>query len=225
MGLDLVEILMETENQFEVSILDSEVYDAVTVGKYVEVVYSKLRKDQNSPCPSQHSFYLIRQNLINTYGLSREKIKLDSKLAEIIPSKKRRHLWEKFKRNLFGQWSTEPEMVFPLWLNRMVVFGIPTSVSSYFLLKFPLEMVWIGIVSSFLIIWFVGWLLTPLKTKFPAEYSTVRKLIPILSATNCRIWTKEEVFEKIKEITAEITGIAPSLITMESHWVNDLGVD
>ena len=37
MGLDLVEILMEVEDQFEISIIDSEMYDVTTVGKFVDI--------------------------------------------------------------------------------------------------------------------------------------------------------------------------------------------
>lgn len=225
MGLDLVEILMETEKEFEISILDSEVYEAVTVGKYVNVVYSRLRKDQNDPCPSQHAFYLIRQGLMQTFEIPRLAIKLETELDKVVPKRNRRQLWEEFKRSVFGQWVSDIKLVLPGWLDTIFTFAIPIAVFLGFIVKFSFDMAWIGLIVAVLSSWFLHWLFTPLKTQFQLKYATIRDLLPFLSTTNPKTWTENEVFVKIQQITEKVVGIDPELITMESNWVNDLGVE
>ena len=59
MGLDGVEIVMAIEEEFKITISDSEAAGADTVGKVVDLVHARLRHNKEEPCPSQHGFYVV----------------------------------------------------------------------------------------------------------------------------------------------------------------------
>lgn len=85
MGLDGVELVMVVEEEFQIAISDSEANECSTVRILVELVHSHLRHSSTDPCPSQHSFYLARRNLISILQAQRNEIKPDTNLEEIIP--------------------------------------------------------------------------------------------------------------------------------------------
>ena len=84
MGLDGVELVMAVEEEFQIAISDSEANECSTVRKLVELVHSRLRHSSTDPCPSQHSFYHARRNLISILQAQRNEIKPDTNLEEIV---------------------------------------------------------------------------------------------------------------------------------------------
>ena len=63
MGLDSVELLIEVENTFEVTIPDAEVGRVLTVGDIVAVVCTQLAGPATARCRTQHFFYRLRRSL------------------------------------------------------------------------------------------------------------------------------------------------------------------
>ena len=85
MGLELVEIVMELEDEFGIVLSDADVSEADTVGKTVDLVHARLRHSAEDTCPSQQGFYVVRQHLITQLGISRSAVRPYSK-KEPVPS-------------------------------------------------------------------------------------------------------------------------------------------
>ena len=70
---DGVELVMAIEEEFKLSLANSEVEKTDTVGVMVDLVYSKLRHGSEESCPSQHGFYVVRKLMIlefNDYAIA-----------------------------------------------------------------------------------------------------------------------------------------------------------
>ena len=64
---------------------------------------------------------------------------------------------------------------------------------------------------------------TSFETEFPRNVSEVRDLVRFIAPLDSRVWTRDDVFLKIREITAEQFGVEESEVTMETDYVKDLG--
>jgi len=224
MGLDCGDLIMEIEKKFEISIKDSELYEADTVGKLANVVYSRLKKDIHDPCPSQQGFYFLRKLLIEHYDLLRAEVMPETRLEDIIPKTDRRKSWRSFVVALTGD-PRNLKLRLSKWGSIVTFYLGPLFVFLLFLIVFPLALFWFGLMAAFITAWLLDWLLTPLKIKIPKEYSAIKDLIPYITTKSMKVWNKEEVYEEIKTIIAELFDIKPILITPNSHIIIKLGLD
>ena len=56
------------------------------------------------------------------------------------------------------------------------------------------------------------------KTEIPEAYSRVKDLVKYARTLDMKVWTREEVFEKVRRITAEQLGVKKELVTMEARF-------
>ena len=225
MGIDSVDLIMAIEEEFKIAISDAEASQSDTVGKFIEIVHARLRHSTEDPCPSQHGFYFIRKNLMEHLGLSRTAITPNTMLDELIPSENRHAVWKAFVQELTGDQSLSVALMRPTGLNRIVVFVFPAIAFALTLVWVPLSLFWIGFFPAIFVLYIGDRLTAPWETEFQSSYSQVRDLIPFVKTLDNRVWSKEEVFEKVRDISVEILGIEPEEVKLESRWVNDLGLD
>lgn len=223
MGLYFVELIVEIEKKFKISINESEVYHADTVGKLSNVIYQRLRKDAQDPCPSQKGFYILRHHLISEYKLSRSEIKLDTRLDDIIPKKRRRKMWKSLIKAITND-AKNIDLELNLCLNLIFIYFCPLLVLFFMLYFLPWEAFGLAIIVAFMAARIFAWLLTPLRNKFSNNCSTVKDLIPYITTSSTKVWGKDEVYEEIKNLIVKMFTIKPSLITPNSHIIDDLGL-
>ena len=94
MGLDLVELVMETEERFGVHLPDEECAQVRTVADLTALVISKLSTDC-SVCPTSRMFYRVRCALAES-GVPRSQIRPGTLLSDMRPLA-RRHVLRKLK--------------------------------------------------------------------------------------------------------------------------------
>lgn len=222
MGFDLVEIVMAIEDEFQISFTDAEAEQADTVGKVVNLIHGRLRQNQYQPCPSQHGFYVVRKQLMSMFELPRSAIVPQTRLEEIIPRKHRRRLWKKFCRALCEKGDIiKPVFIRPRFIKIIFFYLLPAITFLLFFQKLLLLAILPAICVAVL-----GALLTiPFKTEFSSTFSYVKDLVGCVGTLDCRIWSRQEVFEKVRDISVEILNVKPEYITLDAHWVNDLGAD
>lgn len=88
MGLEGVELVMEFEDEFGISIPDEEASRQITVGDTVNYIVGILSRQTPliGVCSSAHSFYLLRSELVRRYGVERNRVKLDARVSSLVPS-------------------------------------------------------------------------------------------------------------------------------------------
>ena len=90
MGLDFVELIMQLEDEFAVSISDEVAATLTTVGATVDYIVDELRR-RAPVCPSAQSFYRLRESLVARCGARRNEVRLDAPMGRL--ARKRRREW------------------------------------------------------------------------------------------------------------------------------------
>ena len=224
MGLDGVEIVMAIEEEFKITISDSEAAGADTVGKVVDLVHARLRHNTEEPCPSQHGFYVVRKELTHQLGIARSAVMPDTLLEDLIPLPNRRSVWKALIRSITGEDNVAVSLVRPRRLNRIVALVVPAVAFFATLIWVPLTLFWLGIFPALLVLFLGDRVTTRFKTNFPPSVTRVRDLVQMVRTLDCRVWTRDEVFEKVRDIAASTLGIKPEQVKLESRWADDLGV-
>lgn len=224
MGLDGVELVMTVEEEFQIAISDSEASDCTTVRKLVELVHSRLRHNSKDPCPSQHSFYLARQKLINLLHVQRNEIKPDTNLEEIIPRKNRKNLWKKVTSAMSEGEFFRGRLDRPKWMaySSFPAFLLLPCAILKFWYDFPFTLAFILSLPVYVVLeWGTRRLFS---IEFPDGMSQVKDLIKLVKSLDSKTWTEEEVFVKIRTMTAEQLGVDELLVTLDARFVDDLGL-
>ena len=91
MGLETVELVMDVEESFEISIPDEKAQDIVTVGDLFEFVKSRAKRAPARTCLTAATFYDVKRALRDR-GIS-QRFGPSTHLADILPSGERRSFW------------------------------------------------------------------------------------------------------------------------------------
>ena len=92
MGLDTVELVMEIEDEFGLSIPDADAEMIQTVGQMHAYVCGKLRPTKEPVCPSARAFYRLRRALRRAQPVPRRCVRPSSLVSRLIPAECR-HRW------------------------------------------------------------------------------------------------------------------------------------
>jgi acyl carrier protein len=123
MGLELVELIMKIEDQFEIVIPDEDVPSLMTARKLVDYIVRKvdIKESDKIPCYSQKAFYTLRRYLVHTFNFKRNEIKPNVLLSDILPSKNRSNTINKIKSELSIK--SRPTLTYPDWIQRIIFYS------------------------------------------------------------------------------------------------------
>ena len=222
MGLDGVEIIMAVEEEFELVISDEEAGNVRTPGDLTDLVYSKLRKDRSDPCQSQHAFYVVRNVLIEELGVRRDQIKPYTNLCTLIPKDNRKEIFQGLissisdGKTVYTELVRPGEIIFLIYSIMAIFFSIIlffTNLSLSYNILFSLMLLIVLIAST-----------SRFKTDFPRQFYNVKGLTRIIGSTQNKIWNREELWIKIKDLIVEQLGVLPEEVVPDADFIDDLGV-
>lgn len=121
MGLDGVELIMETEETFGIKIPDEEAYKMATPGKVIDYIYDQIGQDKSDACASQQAFYLLRRTIQSVFHLDRKLITLETPIRSFIPDAKDRKSWAELQDALGAR--TWPKLRRAGWLRHTLVIS------------------------------------------------------------------------------------------------------
>lgn len=98
MGLDVVELVCELEDQFGISIPDADVGRLVTVGAVAGYIAERAAGGRPVCCATGRSFYELRRQMLALLPLRRRDIRPDTALEQIIPRRRRRSVWRHLRK-------------------------------------------------------------------------------------------------------------------------------
>jgi acyl carrier protein len=233
MGLDSVEILVNVENAFGITISNYEAEKITTVGDIHNVVWRNVQGRQSMRCRSQQLFYKLRYLLINKFQVPRDAIELDASLNEIFPKKNRRIKYFRLQKELQLKL---PELVLPAGWNRfLIVTGftlIPGLLALALVLMYGYGYTWwlyllpgLGIISTV----FISNILDAVRTEFKPDIlkgftQTVLAFNYGTLMTDKGV-NRDEMEIIINNIIAETGGLDLHEVSPEKSLTNDLGLD
>ena len=233
MGLDTVELVMEIEEVFDISIPDDSASKMLTVGDVYEFILKKTADStlKSNTCLTAAAFYELRRHL-RSLDLSQKDIRPKTRLEHAIPLIGRRNYWQALSSPMDLRF---PRLGRPSWLALLNCLLVANVVSASFL-GFAQQSVATGIftavvlgLSSSALLWFV----TQPFAIYPASTcSTIRDLVTNLVAINyntlaTRYSTRNptDVWNTLQLIVAEQLGVDRSKVVPQARFVQDLGAD
>ncbi len=222
MGLDAVEFIIVIEDEFQIVISDEEAFKCETPQLLTDLIYSKLRQSETDVCPSMHGFYVVRKILQEQLNIPREKIKPETNLADLINKADRTIVWQRLLLTI----STGKIISAPLEKPRWITLSIVISSLLVFMICLAItESILLSFLTALFNSWVLGVATTFFKTEFPKNFLTVKDLIRIVSTLETTIWTRDQVYNRIKMLVAEQLGVKAEDILPNSHFIKDLGMD
>jgi acyl carrier protein len=240
MGLDVVALVMRTEDEFSITISDDEAAAAVTVGNLYRIVLAKL--DVTPGCLTSKAFYRTRRALVDALGIPRRSIRPSTRLSPLLPDDTRRTQWDRI-RNALGL--AMPGLRIPRDLKqdiykRTFFFGsllaalaciVGLSLGWHVLVVFPLEFVlWFALaIASMPIV--VRLSIPRLATELPAD--TAGELAQIVLSLNqdrfqpaqgTEEQTDEDVWRRLVDVVCNQLQIEREEVVPNARFVDDLGV-
>jgi len=222
MGLDGVELLMATEEEFGISVPDHDAWGIETPRQLADYVARRLGEhvQLNEPhCRSQAHFYWLRANLVEQLGLKRSAIRPDTPLSEILRGDLREH-WKTLRQA--GAFCSLPRLRAPARFSNLV-FLAPLMMGVFaFLMKWPGELM--------AILALCAWVLAEKLNRhfarlMPDSLKTVRDLLPYVGVPQRQFKQFDEILQKVMLITSEQLGIPLETIHPDHHFIKDLGMD
>ena len=233
MGLDSVEIIVNVESAFGITISNFEAEKITTVGDIHAIVWRSVQGRQSMRCHSQQLYYKLRHTLTNKFRVAKDDIELHASLNDIFPKTNRRLLYRKLENELQLKL---PELVLSaVWDNILRITGIILIVG---MLACSLVMVnlfnysrWLYLLPGFGVIAtiFFSNILDPVRTVFmPATVKAyTQKVLSLNYATLVQGngTNKKEVELMINHIIADTAGLEMHEISPEKKLGDDLGID
>lgn len=239
MGLDTVELVMEMEETFGITIPDEEAEKIHTVGQAYRYILAHLGEPPmpGPGCLSAAIFYRLRRQLMGGLRVERSRVRPDSALDDLIPKPGRRTAWRQLEDSLGWRLPNlhRPYWVYQLWAFLALGF-LPAEVMAWgWLGGFAGDAVFFLIIFSAIGQLFLGVAIEritrPLATVLPV--TTIRGLVPMVLATNLGTfrmnnphgWTEAEVWDVLVSLICEQTGVSREIIKEDTSFVNDLWAD
>src|ERR1043165_6171823 len=122
MGLDSVEILVNVENAFGITISNFEAEKITTVGDIHSVVWRSVQGRQSMRCKSQQLYYKFRHILITKFKVHKDDIEGNASLNIIFPIINRRLLYRKLEKEM--QLKLPPLVLPAVWEYILRVTGV-----------------------------------------------------------------------------------------------------
>jgi hypothetical protein len=246
MGLDPIELIMDVEEAFDLTIPDQEAEKMVTVGHMYRYVLARLEERgtvwrSSGRCPSQIAFHQFRRILVEGMEIERGAVRLATPLGQIVGVEGRSEAWDRLGRAVGGSW---PRLVRPDWLIRrigsvlialFIVSVVITFIGGLVANAETGTIVLAGfVVPTLIVIGFdvLAWRLTaPLATEIPRDCSTVRDCVSLLlqSQSNAILgdpsvrYGPAELWAMIQRIVSTQLGVPLNEVTESATWV-DLGI-
>jgi acyl carrier protein len=227
---DSVELVIRVENTFGIELPENELEQIKTPRDLIELVCHRLDLSDGPQCQSQQAFYRLRKGLMEVLGVSRDQVRLETRLADLAPVDDCRPWWLRLRENIGARdW---PELVRPKWVERtiggMTVVILIVSILGLWKSK-GLESLGSSVLLGVLIAAAASSLMYRCTRRFilslPTKVTRISDLIPASLSAPGIIWTRDGVETNIKTIIVDHLGIPPAEYSISKRFVEDYGVN
>jgi acyl carrier protein len=242
-GLETVEIVMEVEKTFGISLPDSRAAAIRTVGELHECIVKILGRENDNGQLADTVRADLQRALASVRKTTASPVDANAQLSTLFPYFGRKRAWRQLEKAVD---LPLPPLVRPHLLSTIVtvaaipvgwIFALlaigpfipprPADRSGWLL---PILMLILGYLSIF-VFWLVGRCLTaPFSAFFPRKLRTIGELSQaILQRHYGRVVKREQGFNRdevwciLQAIVARVLGIDCTKVTPEARFVEDLG--
>lgn len=222
MGLDGVELIMATEDEFGIAIPDDDAWKLATPRLLADYVAQRLAAEGRVPdsrCISQVRFYRIRRYLIEHANAERKAIAPGSLLEAILNPELRKH-WRQIKTSIGMNRMPNLRPAPPL---RWLLNALPVFAAVFVFVLSDSILAALGTLILVAMLAVDAW--RRLANQLPASMTTVADLLPYIRTEELRNLLPDEILLRVLKITSEQLGIPLQKIQPDHSFVKDLGLD
>lgn len=228
MGLDAVELVMATEEAFDIQITDAEAESLVTPGQLIDFVMARVGRDGPAVCLSQRAFHRLRKALLRQLPVKRREVRPDTPVDRVLPRRQRARVLRKLMDDL-GIHDVPELGRSPAVQTGIAAFAAGTGIAVA-IMGDPLAPVgaWIA---GFLAALVAGVATHGLRLEFRPAQATVGGLArwvlarrPDLVGAPPGPWTRSQVAAKVRELTVDRLGCGKTY-REDARFVDDLGME
>ena len=227
MGLDGVELIMEVEDEFGITIPDSDAAEMRTVGDLVTLCFDRIHATKTMRCPSMPCFLSLRRLVREVRNDPELKLRPGDVVEDLLKVTERKRLWRRLPELLD---SAPRELRRPPWFRKtlvVVVLAFPVALlvvcpwRAEFMLLIWMATFGFGILLNLLTLRF--------RTRTPSGYDTLgditKRMVGLQIATNPPDRDDyESVFAIVKQLVVDQLGVEYDEVVPGARFVEDLGV-
>lgn len=236
MGLDIVEIIVNTEETFNIKFDDNkELKDVKTVGDFYHVILSKLENIEESECIKSIIFYKLRKEIMEIKDLPRKNITPKTKIYSIFDKNNFEIEWKELKNRTKLD---IPDLIYnkkitkSLSLFNNAIFAIEIVLFIMLIKNYKMQNIIIMISLIIFTVLINGCKGILFKKKYlPEHIVTISDIVEGLTADEYRKnnlenrSSKIEVWTILVDIISEQLAIDKNLITKNAKFIKDLGAE
>lgn len=237
MGLDLIELELEVEREFDIRITNEAAQEIATPRQLAACVQIQLlgRPDAGGAgrrvkCASQVAFYRLRAALVEIAGVPRRDVRPDTRLADLLPADRVSVHWRRLAHTLgmraLPRLQPARGQVRGAWFVSGAI-GLPLCWYGH-----QHGGIFVAGLALVLVLFFAGILMDRVARQIPDGVATVRALVPyvprpagvppVLPAQEGAV--DPEILGRVIELTARIIGLPADRIGPDQHFIDDLGM-
>lgn len=227
MGLDGVELLMAVEDEFGITISDSDAAEMRTVGDMVALCLDRIHLAKTMRCPSLSCFLSLRRIVREIRDEPDLKIRPCDEVEACLRRSDRRRLWRRLPELL----KTSPRPLRrPSWFRKLLVLIVLVCpMILMMVLPWSAEILMLIGFATFAFGVALNWLTTGFRTRVPQGYDTfgdiTKRMVGLNIATKPPSETDyESVFSMVKRMVVEQLGVDDEEVVPAARFVEDLGL-
>lgn len=226
MGLDGVELVMSIEEEFGITIPDSDAQAMRTVGDLVEICFVRINAAKKLQCVSLPCFLAIRRLAREVCGDDELKIRPSTFVQDCLDKTERRLFWKRLPEIL----QSHPKPLRrPALLRAFLVFVVlafPVIMISA--IQWPLDKLLLIGITAFALPIILHLATKMFRTIPPYGYRTfgdvTKRMVGLQIATKPPVQTDyDSVFAIVRTIIVERLGFEEEEITPDARFIEDLG--
>lgn len=227
MGLDGVEIVMEIEDEFGITIPDSEAAGLRTVGDLTALCLARIRATKAMRCPSLQCFLALRTLVREIRSEPHLKLRPSDRVDACLQAIDRKRFWRRLPELLK---TSPPALRRPAWLRRTLVAVVLVApillISVLPLAPETLVLICFGAVANGVALFL---LTMRFRSRTPKGYATfgdiTKRIAGLEIAMNPPAEADyESVFSIVKRVVVEQLNVKSDVVTPSARFVEDLGI-
>ncbi len=228
MGLDAVEIVMDVEDHFGISIQNAEAERVRTVGDLVALIGSRIESAHLATCPTLASFLLLRSSVREIADNDTLRIRTGTRVVDVLDRSQRQRLWARLDEMLG---SAPLSLRRPPALRKLLsVLALSTMAFAFVaaavidLDTLPLTFTLAAIVTLVLHI-----VTVPLRNCPPDTLATFGSIARRIAGVNVatkqlHLDSADAILGELRPIVVDTLGVDGSEVVLTAKFIEDLGM-
>ena len=229
MGMDGVEIVMDVEDHFGISIQDSEAEHVRTVGDLVSLVHARITAAQREHCPTLRAFFSLRKVTRGVFGDDSLRIRPRDAVTNVLSPRQRAELWARLP-DLLG---TPPDSLRRPRRLRRVLAGTSIGLLLLALISafaIDYEMLPLIIFFAGCVIVFLYFATASIRSVPPDGWMTFGEIATRIAGVRVatkmvHLRTHDEILNELRPLLVNVLRVDETAIVPSARLIEDLGMD